>query len=158
MKSANISAKLTKSHLTKAEKEIRIGVEEQIKGKSLSATPPQELTDDQKKIYKWLFKELKPAGILSTLDKITMKNACIIIDRLDKVDETLESILGAGSFVDMKLLKQYQSLRNDYFGQYLKICAELCLSPTARARMGSLALNKAQEEADPLLQALKNSQ
>lgn len=152
------SVKLTKAHLTNAERSIRLAVEEQIKGDDLSATPPKELTADQKKIYKWIHKELKPAQILSRLDLPTLKNACIIIDRLAKIDKTLDGFIEAGTIVDMKQFKYYQQIRNDYFTQYLRICTELCLSPTARARMGTLALTKAKTEEDPLMQALRLNQ
>lgn len=151
------SVKLSKAHLTNAERSIRLAVEEQIKGDDLPATPPKELTADQKKIFKWIHKELQPARILSRLDIPTLKNACIIIDRLAKVDKMLDTFIEAGTIVDLKQFKYYQSLRNDYFAQYLKICTELCLSPTARARMGTLALNKAKEEEDPLTQALRGN-
>ena len=144
---------LSRKHLTREEREIREQTEARLKGEDLQSTPPRELSADQKKIYKWLYKELKPARILSRLDLPTMKNACIVIDRLAKIDIIIERIMSEEK-IDLKMLNQFHKIRTDYFGQFIRITTELCLSPTARAKIGTLAVTSSQE-TDPLLKALE---
>ena len=45
------------------------------------------------------------------------------------------------------------NIRQKYFSQYLKICAELALSPAARAKLGTLSANN-NKNTDPLVDAL----
>lgn len=152
------SVKLTKAHITNKEREIRTAVEDSIRGDELPPTPPKDLNTDQKKIFKFLYKELSPAKILSRLDLPTLKNACIVIDRLAKIDNKIETLMNLDGFVDLKILAKYHQMRNDYFGQFVTITRELCLSPTARAKMGTLAVREAQEAEDLLLKALGNAE
>ena len=82
---------------------------------------------------------------MSKLDTATFRQACIIIDRLNEIDRMIDE----EGVTD----KELRVARTDYFKQYLNICSELCLSPAARAKMGTLVANK-QKETDPLLEAL----
>lgn len=138
--------------MTKAERATREAVEDSIRGDSFDGTPPKELTKNQKKIFRWLYAELEPANILSRLDVPTMKNASIVLDRLDFADKNINAILADPSSENMSNYKHYQTMRKDYFAMFLRCCAELCLSPTARARMGNLALKE--KAKDPLLAIL----
>lgn len=148
------SVKTTRKHHTKQEKAVRLAVEETLKGKALPKKPPTELTTAQGEIYSWLYEQLAPAKILSKLDLVTMKNACIIIDRLQIIDADIEKTIEDS---DLTLFAKLSSLRNTYFNQYLKVCNELCLSPSARAKMGTLAVSQLKEQEDPLVKALAGS-
>ena len=145
---AKTSVKTTKKMMSKEDKAIRVEVEETLKGVELSRIPPTSLNDRQGDIYVWLYDNLAPASILSELDIVTMTNACIIIERLEKIDAAIENI---DDYVTERAL---HTMRKDYFSQYLKICAELCLSPAARAKMGTLAVNAKRAKQDELLAAL----
>ena len=63
----------------------------------------------------------------------------------DELDKMIDSVGVAD--------KELRICRSDYFKQYLNICSELCLSPAARAKMGTLVANQS-KEADPLLSVL----
>ena len=79
------------------------------------------------------------------MDKPTFFQACVIIDRLNELDKMIDSVGVAD--------KELRICRSDYFKQYLNICSELCMSPAARAKMGTLVANQS-KEADPLLSVL----
>lgn len=147
-RAAKTSIKTTSKMMSKEDKAIRVEVEETLKGAELGRKPPQSLNERQGLIYTWLYDNLAPASILSELDIVTMTNACIIIERLEKIDKALES---PDSFL---MDKGLHAMRKDYFSQYLKICGELCLSPAARAKMGTLAVNAKRAKEDDLLKAL----
>ena len=49
-----------------------------------------------------------------------------------------------------------QNSRAKYQADLWRGCNELCLSPQARAKLGSLAAQKAKEQRDPLMDALKD--
>lgn len=136
-------------HFTKEEKAVKYGVEDTLKGNNLSPTPPRRLTPGQKKVYKWLYANLEPSNILSSLDVETMCNASIIIERLQIIDDEINKD------TDNIYAKSLLEARRTYFAMYLKICSELCLSPASRAKMGSLALNEHKKKKDPLLKALE---
>ena len=82
------------------------------------------------------------------MDQTTFEQAAIIIDRLNCVDKMLnnpENIFNINA----------TNIRQKYFSQYLKICAELALSPAARAKLGTLsANNNKNKNTDPLVNAL----
>lgn len=137
--------KATEGANTKREIETRIAVEDKLAGVGISSVPPLDFNESRANIYKWLYEALEPSGVLSVLDTATFKQACIIIDRLNELD----AMIDVAGLAD----KNLRVARSDYFNQYLKICNELCLSPTARAKMGTLVANKVKDE-DPLLSAL----
>lgn len=138
-------ARSTKGANTKCEIATRIAVEDKLAGVGISSVPPRDFSKERAAIYKWLHKALKPSGVLSKLDTATFRQACIIIDRLNEIDRMIDD----EGVTD----KELRVARTDYFKQYLNICSELCLSPAARAKMGTLVANK-QKETDPLLEAL----
>ena len=148
MAKANISVKVTSKMMSAKDRKIRETVEDSIKGKQLSRRAPKNLTVAQGKVYRWLMKRLDPSGMLSELDVKTLSNAAVIICRLDRIDELINT--KEENLYDRAFL----AARKEYFNQYLQICRELCLSPSARAKMGTLAVNKAKLETDPLLKIL----
>ncbi len=148
MAKPNVSVKVTSKMMSRKDKRIREEVEDSLKGKPLSCRVPKTLNVGQRKVYRWLFKLLAPSDMLSELDVKTLANAAIIINRLDRIDEMINA--KENNLFDKTLL----AARKEYFNQYLQICKELCLSPSARAKMGTLAVNKSKMEADPLLKIL----
>ena len=142
------TSQTTKMHLTKEEKAVKFGVEDTIKGVTLSPRPPARLNAGQKKVYKWLYTNLLPSQLLSQLDVESLCNASIVIERLQVIDAEINK--DPANITDKTLLEA----RRTYFAQYLKVCQELCLSPASRAKMGSLALTAHKQKKDPLLSAL----
>lgn len=137
--------KTSVKHNTKKDIETRITVEDTFAKDKMVSVPPEDWSPERKAIFKWLYEYLEPTGVLCALDKYTFFQACVIIDRLNQLDKLID-IDGVGD-------KELRICRSDYFKQYLNICSELCLSPAARAKMGTLVANKSKDE-DPLLSAL----
>ena len=139
-------ARTTKGANTKKEIQTRITVEDKLAKDKMVSVPPTDWTPQRKAIFQWLYEQLEPTGVLCGLDKPTFFQACVIIDRLNELDKMIDSVGVAD--------KELRICRSDYFKQYLNICSELCLSPAARAKMGSLVANMQNKEEDPLLSAL----
>ena len=136
--------KINKKHMTKAEKAKREEAENIIIGE-LSPEPPDGLTEERAEIYRFIVNTLKDSGILKTLDFETVLQACIIIDRLHQIDQA----------IDLEgFEKSLLTARNQLFNQYLKIADLLCMSPTARAKIGTLTTRK--QEKDPLIELLED--
>lgn len=142
------SGKATAKHLTKREKKIRNAAEEQLQVGTLQPTPPNYLNTAQKRIYRWLYRQLEPTGVMSSLDTKIMANAAVIIDRMEQMDAYINKN------PDLLTEKDTVNARDKYFKQYIVVCQQLGLSPIARAKFGTLALKNSKEKADPLLAAL----
>ena len=50
----------------------------------------------------------------------------------------------------------YMATKDKYTKDLYRCCNELCLSPQARAKIGSLAVQAAKQREDPLLKALRD--
>lgn len=139
-KSVNVISK----NLTDDEIKIRKQVEDKLKiGGAEDITPPKYLNREQKRIFQNIKELLKDTDMLSTVDVYLLELFSIAIYKIRfyekkwNRDEELERL-------EMADLKEQ---RNVYF----KCCQELCLSPQARAKMGTLALQKHEEAKDPVL-------
>ena len=132
---------------TKKEISTRIEVENKLQAGKLPATPPKSLSADQKKIYRWLYNTLSPTGYMSELDAEILIQGSIIIDRLRTIDRRINDD------ADLIFDREYRSTRDLYYKQFLKIAEQLCMSPQARAKMGTLIANT--KEADPLADILE---
>lgn len=136
--------KINKKHLTKAEKAKREEAENIIIGE-LSPEPPDGLTEERAEIYRFIVSTLNDSGLIKSLDIETVLQACIIIDRLHQVDQA----------IDLEgFEKSLLTAKDQLFKQYLKIADLLCMSPTARAKIGTLTTNK--KEKDPLITLLED--
>ena len=140
------SVKLIKGAMTKQARALREEVENRLRGEKFDATVPPEFTVEEAKAYVWLCSVLGPADILGEPDRETVKLAAITIARIDQIDDLIRQR------PDLLTDKDFNTVRNSYMAQYGKFCKELCLSPGARSKIGSLARSKKAE--DPLLKVL----
>ncbi|WP_085023907.1 P27 family phage terminase small subunit [Anaerovibrio sp. JC8] len=136
--------KTTRKHLTKAEKATREAIENLITD-GLPDTPPEEFSQQRQTIYSFIVEILRPTGLLKSIDYQTIKQACIIIDRLNQVNTLIDQ---AG--LDTKLLRTQEQL----IKQYWKVTDLLCMSPQARAKVGAMVANQ-EEQKDPLAEILE---
>lgn len=143
-KSVNVISK----HLTAEELETRKATEQRLKGSADKIKPPKYLSSNQKKIFKYIVAELKESDILSNLDVPILVTCSRAIDRLNYIEEMIDN--------DPELLldSSLMSSKDKYTKDLYRCCNELCLSPQARAKMGSINLNNAKEKEDPLLKVL----
>lgn len=137
-------------HNTKEEIEARKNQEEKLKGLADKIKPPKYLNKEQKKIFKYIVDELKASGILSNLDIYVLATCSIAISRLIEIETQINE--------DIKNLwdKSLMSSKDKYTKDFFRCCNELSLSPQARAKIGSLALQNREKEEDPLIKALKD--
>lgn len=136
-------------HNTKEEIEARKQQEEKLKGLADKIKPPNYLNKEQKKIFKYIVDQLKASGILSNLDIYVLSTCSISISRLIEIEKKVNE--------DINRLwdKDLMSSKDKYTKDFFRCCNELSLSPQARAKIGSLALQAKDKEEDPLIKALK---
>lgn len=142
------SAKTTKKHLTKAEKEARLAVENAF-ADDADVCPPSYLNNAQVEVFEFIAGVLKRANVLSSLDTQTITQASVVIDMLNNAN------IQVAKYPELSIDAAFTQNIERLTRTYLKLCAELGLSPTARAKMGSLIANKKKEETDPLLNVLQ---
>ena len=147
-----VSVAITKKHLTKAERTTRRKVEESIKLEANQLKPAKGMTAAQRKIFRTLLGHLEKTGLLSNLDADTLSQAAITIDRMHEIDIRINEEPA------LVLDKDIMDIKDKVFRQYMKICAELYLSPAARANMGALAADNQKVEQDPLIRVLKRAE
>lgn len=142
---------LTNAKYTNKDKAIRTEIENRLISGGVSVEPPPlEWSEQRKSIYNRICSVLKSSGNLAGLDKFTIMQASIIIDRVRQIDELIDK-QGVGD-------KELRICRSDYFKQYMAIASILCLTPSARLKVNSLIADKQKQEQDPLLKALKVSE
>lgn len=136
---------------TKAEINIRIEVEDTLKGDSEKLEPSNRLNTNQKRIFQYIVDELKPSKILGNLDSYVLELGAVAIDRLQGIEKIINQDF------DMIYNKELMSAKSKYTSDFLKFVNEACLSPQSRAKMGIIASNKQMEDADPLLKVLQKN-
>lgn len=143
-KSVNVISK----HLTAEELATRKATEQALRGSADKIKPPKNLTSNQKKIFKYIVAELKESNILSNLDVPILVTCSRAIDRLNYIEDMIND--DPSLLMDNSLM----SSKDKYTKDLYRCCNELCLSPQARAKMGSINLNNQKESEDPLLKVL----
>ena len=141
------SAILVKGAMTKARRNKRLEIEESLKGGKFDGTVPKSFTVEEAKAYKWLCSVLAPADILGEPDRETVEQAAITIARLHQIDDLIRQR------PDLLIDKDVNTVRKTYVDQYIRYCKELCLSPGARSKIGSLMANSKKAD-DPLIKVL----
>jgi len=142
------SVKVKTGALASEEEMLRNGVEERLRGTPAEPEAPDYLTDDQKSIFRFIVDELRESEILGRLDVYTLEFTAIAISRLREINNRINR--------DPTLLSDasLQSARAKYQNDMWRGANELCLSPQARAKIGSLAAQAAKQKEDPLLKVL----
>lgn len=146
------SIKTQSRHNTKADIKEREEAENRLKGDT-NIEAPAHLTENQKSIFEYIKDVLGSEGadILGRLDVFVLSQTAIALDRL----QTLDTIINHDSTLIID--KDTVSARKAYVQEFNRFCNELCLSPQARAKIGSLNLSKKKEKEDPILQLLKRA-
>lgn len=139
------SAKVKTGHQTKAEKAARIEAEETLLGTaSVNMTPPEYFNDRQRQIFSDVLKVLLPAKILNDGDIYMVTNLAVSVERKEEMDKMINQD------PSLMTLTSFMASRERYEKSYLRCCAELCLSPAARAKMSLAAVASEKEKDDPL--------
>ena len=136
-------------HNTKDEIKSREDTENKLRGLADKIKPPKNLTNSQKKIFKYIVNELKDSNILSNLDIYLLEKASKTIDRLQYIENKLDEDID--NLYDKELMKR----RKEFSQEFFRICNELSLSPQSRSKIGSLILNANKDKQDPILSILE---
>jgi P27 family predicted phage terminase small subunit len=142
------SVKTMSKNLTKEEKMIRAETEEKLRGGTDKISPPKHLNARQKKIFKYIVKELEASQILGNLDIYVLSQAAIAIDRLQEIEKMINE--DTTRMFDKEVLAAKDKYTKDFF----RCCNELSLSPQSRAKLGNINLQVKQQQEDPLLKVL----
>lgn len=139
----------TSKHLTKEEYEIRKTTEEKLKGNANRIKAPSFLNTQQKKIFKVIVEELKGANILGNVDIYVLSTCSIAINRIQDIEQMINN--------DIELLqnKELMGAKDKYTKDFFRCCTELSLSPASRAKLGTINLQKKQDEEDPVIKAMR---
>lgn len=132
--------------VAKARIRERSEIEETLRGSRDGLQPPDYLTESQRDIFIYVVEEIGAAGILGNLDVYVLAAFAVSVDRLRDVDE----YINRHGITDVP--KSILAVKDRYSKDFFRGCNELCLSPQARAKIGSLKV--AQEKTDPLRAAL----
>lgn len=144
------SVKVKSGAIASDEQQMRQQIEDELRGADKPPSPPKHLSNEQKNIFRMIVKGMKDSGVLGKLDVFVLETTAIAIDRLRAINEQINE---SPSLLSNAAL---QNARSKYQSDFWRGCSELCLSPQARAKIGSLAAAKNREASDPLLDALKD--
>ena len=146
--------------ITKDEYKARKSAEDELKGsKRISKTPPNDLCDIGKAIYKEIVISL-PDDFLNNTDIYTVSIVADAVANMQKCREIIneQGLLveytnnsGATNIDQNKAILVYQK----YSDIYHKFSGELGLSPSARSKLALMLSESKEKEEDPLLKALK---
>ena len=142
-----MSANVTSKHLTKSEKETKLSVEKKLKGTG-KLKPPDYLSPEQKKIFKFIVKSLEDSDILAGTDIYVLSECSICIDRMQYIEKQVND--NPELLADSSLM----ATKDRYTKAFFRYCNELCLSPQARAKIANLSLQG--KEEIPLMELLND--
>ena len=134
-----------KGHKSKDEKKTRKKTQDEIKGGTDKLTPPNHLTVQQKKFYKEIVKNLENADILGNNDLYVLETTCIAIDNVRRIHIAMNE--NEALIFDSKLMATREKFMKDLYAGI----NHFGMSPTARAKLGSLEWSNKQKQKDPLL-------
>lgn len=149
------AALLSDCSQTKAELSFRKEREQMLRGETCELLPPDYLNENQTYIFSKIVSGLESSGILGELDTYLLAQCAVSIDRLQSIEETLNThpeLLAAKE--GSTLVKAKDSYTRDFF----RCCNELSLSPQSRAKLANINLREAQKQDDPLLKILSGGE
>lgn len=135
-------------HLTPDEIKQRKDAEDRLKGNDSKVyVPPTYMADEEKETYIFITNELYTSKILSNLDITLLEQTVECIIKMKQIKRETQ---------DLDLISQrgFVQMYKEYFGMYLKCCAELGLSPASRAKIANANISDKKNNSDPLLKAL----
>lgn len=165
MAKAALPLELQTKHLTKQEIEARKTEELKLNGNdSLVYKTPRGLSKEERKVYKFLTKELEVSGILNNLDITILKTTA---NAICMMDECKDSISKNGLVIEIfdkdedgkaflvKVIRNPSSkIYIDYVTIFNKGMMELGMSPSSRAKLAQLNVNAKVEKEDEVTKAL----
>lgn len=133
---------------TNAEKERRKENEKKLRGDNDKLKPPSYLTKEAKKIFKWIVKESKEGKLFGNVDVFILEQFSNTYARYRELE------MEYNYEKDRDIKKELRKELKRETDQLPRLYNELGLSPSTRAKLGSLNLKKEEDENDPVLQLL----
>ena len=125
-------------------------LEDKIRGETAKLVPPEYFNDDQKDIFRFIVDELADSEILGKLDVFVLESTAVAVSRLRTINEMVNTK------EDLMFNTALMGSRAKFQSDLWRGCNELCLSPQARAKIGSLAYQAESARKDPLMEALQD--
>lgn len=149
--------------LTKEEKQIMAEKESELSGgNDLVKNIPNELNGNHMAIeyYKFITRELEVSEILSNLDIPILTSICLCLTRMKEADEQITKIGVVYAVADKDGNINYKKnpavdVYNAFLTQFKTLGTQLGLSPSSRAALAELNVNKKEESEDELLSILR---
>lgn len=148
---------------TKNQKEERAELEKKIGShKDQVMHVPENLDERAKEYYKFLTTELEVTDLLANLDIPILSQTADCLSRMDEADE---EIAENGMFIN-QLDRNNNEIRKEnpavgaklkYLNHFKGLVGQLGLSPSSRASLVSMNIEKQEEELDPVLQILNRN-
>ena len=138
-------------HLTKKEKEARQKLEAKTRGDNSKLIPPDDMPEDQKKYFYFFITELAQAETLGNIDVPILSGACRCFARLDAVERRMDND------PDWMFDKELTMSQDRLVKQSMRYINELGLSPQSRAKLGTIAVSKA-EKAPTIMDLLADDE
>ena len=145
------SVRVKSGAIANDEATARKEVEDKIRGEAVRPETPEYLTDEQKKVFAFIVDNLADGEILGNLDVFVLESTAVAVDRLRTINEMVNKD------PDLMFRTSLMGARSKFQSDLWRGCNELCLSPQARAKIGSLSAAAAggKEKKDPLMAALE---
>lgn len=147
---------LQSAHLTKEEYNKRKQAESKLKGSSSRVyKPPTYLSKEEKRLYRFIVKELQSSDILNDLDITMLETTVDAIVRMQECKKLLNEHGVVQTKEDGTFVRNPAStIYKDYVAIFNKCCMELGLSPSSRAKLAAINVQTQADNNDPLLQII----
>lgn len=148
---------------SKAQLELRAQEEEKLKGNTDQFRDvPEHLDDLAKEYYLFLVSELEISDILSNLDIPLLEQTSDCLSKMRQADDIINSegiMIRATDRYGTEIVKEHPAVatKQKYLNQFRAMSQQLGLSPSSRAQLAGMKIEKKEEEEDPLLKILKSS-
>lgn len=136
--------------------------EEKLKGNTdLFKNIPEYLDDLAKQYYLFLITELEISNILSNLDIPLLEQTADCLSKMRQADEIINAegiIINQKDRYGSDCIKEHPAVatKQKYLNQFRAMSQQLGLSPSSRAQLAGMKIEKAEEDEDPLLKILRS--
>lgn len=148
---------------TKEYLEERADVEEDLKGNDDKLRDiPESLDELGAKYYLYIIDELEISGILGNLDVFIIAQTADCLSKMEQLDEILKTTPLIYDTIDKMgnvIPKEHPAIsaKMKYLGQFRALSTQLGLSPSSRAQLADMNMDKQESKDDALLKALANN-
>lgn len=153
----------TSSDYTEGERQKRIKVEDELRGNSNHVMDiPDHLDEMAKEYYSFITRELEVSNLLSDLDIPLVEQTADALSKVRQADEIInqEGIMivefdRAGN--EIRKEHPLVNTKIKYLKEFRQMSTQLGMSPSSRAELAVLKIEKEEEDNNPLLNILNRN-